>query len=363
MSRLAYLFSIFALAACSNIADERAVPEAFSIGTIESIYVATNRNLTSDGTLGAGRTTSLRFLDLQVSLPPGRKPGVIKTNPDNPNPKKNFVVAQRIMFPDQKAFESNLHSAVRNRPADGREVTVFVHGYNNSLSEAAFRAAQLKHDLEIPGEVIAFSWPSRGTAFGYAYDKDSVLSGRDMLAQLLIDLLRSGIQRIVLVGHSMGAFLSMESLREIDLKHPGWSADSISGVVLISPDIDIDVFRSQASQVNPLPQPFIVFTSTDDPALRIAARFSGRPARLGNLSQIGELSDFPVTFIDVTAFSKDSKTAHFVAGSSPALISILDNQENYDRDLLRGESGMSGLLPGVTSTQNSATQTIVGSER
>ena len=119
LSRLAYLFSIFALAACSNIADERAVPEAFSIGTIESIYVATNRNLTSDGTLGAGRTTSLRFLDLQVSLPPGRKPGVIKTNPDNPNPKKNFVVAQRIRRPP---------SYYSHRPAGENGCDPAVHG-------------------------------------------------------------------------------------------------------------------------------------------------------------------------------------------------------------------------------------------
>ncbi len=339
------------------------MPEALSIGAIESIYVATNRNITPGATLGIGRTSTLRYLDLQVSLPPGRNAGEIRTNPDNPNPNRNFVIAQRTLFQNQEAFEANLRSAVRDRPAEGREVTVFVHGYNNSFSEAAFRAAQLKHDLNIPGEVVAFSWPSRGTVLGYGYDKDSALAVRDMLEEFLIDLSQSGIQRIVLVGHSMGAFLSMEVLRQIDLKEPGWAARSLSGVVLISPDIDIDVFRSQAKQIKPLPNPFIIFTSTDDRALRLAARFSGQPARLGNLSQIGEISDLPVTVIDVTAYSQDSQTGHFVAGSSPTLLSMLRSLDSLDQDFLRGESGMSGVLPGFTSSQSSATQIIVGSER
>lgn len=359
MVRSGGVFLVALLASCSNVIDEPSVPGALSVGAVERVFVSTNRSTEADGTFGIGRADTLSYLDIAVSVPPNRTAGEVPTGGERADPRKDFVIARRDLLPSKDAFAARLKASLDGQPPNKREVTVFVHGYNNGFSEAVFRAAQLKYDLELPGEMIAFAWPSRGSAFGYEYDKDSVLAGRDALERLLMDLDQSGVTDIVLLGHSMGAFLSMETLRQIELKTPRWSARVLSAILLISPDIDVDVFRSQARQINPLPHPFVIFTSTEDRALRVAARLTGRPSRLGNLSNVSEISDLPVSVIDVTAFSEDSGNSHFVAGSSPALIATLGRVGKIDHDFLRGESGMSGLLPGTSKTVNYATQIIL----
>jgi len=359
MRRSIVVMCVSLLASCSNAIDEASVPDALSVGSLERVFVSTNRSMEQDGSFGINRSDSLSYLDIAVSVPPNRKVGEVTTGGPRANPEKDFVIARREVFPTSNAFASELGATLGARSPGHREVTVFVHGYNSGFSEAVFRAAQLKYDLGLPGEMIAFAWPSRGSAFGYEYDKDSVLAGRDALERLLINLDRSGINNIVLVGHSMGAFLVMETLRQIDLKAPRWSAQTLSGVALISPDIDIDVFRSQARRIKPLPQPFFIFSSTEDRVLRVAARLTGQPARLGNLSNVSEIQELPVTVIDVTAFSDDSGTTHFVAGSSPALIAMIGQARNMDANFLHGESGMSVLLPGANSSVDYATQIIL----
>jgi len=359
MRRRVVVILVSFLASCSAVIDETPVPDALTVGSIERVFVSTNRAMEQDGSFGTGRSQSLSFLDVAVSVPPDRRVGDVTTGGERKNPEKDFVFARRDVLPSGNEFASELRTALSARAPGHREVTVFVHGYNNGFSEAVFRAAQLKYDLGLPGEMIAFAWPSRGSAFGYEYDKDSVLEARDSLERLLITLDRAGIGDIVLVGHSMGAFLVMETLRQIELKNPRWVARTLSGVALVSPDIDVDVFRSQARQITPLPQPFLIFSSTEDRVLRVAARLTGQPARLGNLSNVSDLQNFPVTVIDVTAFSDDSATSHFVAGSSPALIAMIGQARNMDPNFLHGESGISILLPGANQSASTATRVVL----
>ena len=53
----------------------------------------------------------------------------------------------------------------------GEEVLVFVHGFNNSFSDAVQAGAQLKQGLEWAGPVIAFSWASWGQVVLYTEDE------------------------------------------------------------------------------------------------------------------------------------------------------------------------------------------------
>jgi esterase/lipase superfamily enzyme len=345
MRKSFWLAPLLVLAACTNVIDEQPVPEAINIGKNERVFVATNRSIDTNGKFTIERSRSVQYLDLTVSVPPDRAVGQVPTGGERADPQKDFVIAERRPIASQSSFISDLKKGLRSQPPLEREVTVFVHGYNNGFSEAVFRAAQLKHDLEIEGEFLTFAWPSRGSAFGYEYDKDSVLAARTELQNLLVTLSKSGIGRINLVGHSMGGFLTMETLRQIDLQDRGWSARSLDRLVLISPDIDVDVFRDQVSYLEPVPQPFVIFVSSQDAALRLSARITGEPARLGNISNTSDISDLPVSVIDVTAFSDDSSTSHFVVGSSPDLIALIEGARKLDRGFMSGDSGMSDLLP------------------
>ncbi len=103
------------------------------------------------------------------------------------------------------------------------------------------------------------------------HDRDSALFARDGLEALLREIAAAGSNRIVLVAHSLGSSVTMEALRQLRIGGRDDVLNRISGVILMSPDLDVDLFRSQAQRVDPLPQPFVIFTSQRDRALRISA--------------------------------------------------------------------------------------------
>ena len=245
-----------------------------------------------------------------------------------------------------QSFAAALRRESDRRSEGRREVTVFVHGFNSSFADAAFRMAQLGHDLEVPGALVSYSWPSRANPLGYEYDQDSVLVARDGLADLLRAVAAAGNPDIVLVAHSMGSYLVMETLRQLEIAEPGWSERSLRGVVLISPDLNVDVFRSQMARFQTVPDPFIVVVSRNDIILRLSARLRGEPSQLGNISKTEDISDLPITVLDVSAFTDRRSGNHFVAGGSPALIQILRRSGEIDQEFLRGRTGATLVIPG-----------------
>ena len=158
-----------------------------------------------------------------------------------------------------------------------------------------------------------YSWPSRATGYGYAYDLDSMLFARDGLEQTIRELKAMGVKRVILVAHSMGGALSMEMMRQTELQEPGWAKRNIEGVVLISPDLDLDLFRSQMKRIDDPPDPFIVMVSQKDKILNISARLRGTDEgqRLGNISSVDSLEEFPISVIDTTAFNSDAAVLAF----------------------------------------------------
>ena len=128
---------------------------------------------------------------------------------------------------------------------------------------------------------VLFSWPSQGNIRGYVADRDGVTYARDDLVNLLTLLDRTQRSRqVVVVGHSMGAWLVMESLRQLRLRGSHGILDRLQ-VGLLAPDIDVDVFREQMSVIGHLTSPLTVLVSRDDRALGLSRRVAeGRP-RLG----------------------------------------------------------------------------------
>lgn len=314
------------------------VPQAAKVGTNQTVFFGTTRSKTPEGVYGIGRTGDVQLGQVDVSMPPGRTPGLITYGGDAPDPEIHFALAGRNEFGSSQAFQAALRHALDGYPRSERSVSLYVHGFNTSFAEAMFRIAQLKVDLKIPGAAVAYAWPSRANPVGYEYDEDSAIYARDGLEQLLSDVKNSGASDIVLVAHSMGSFLLLETLRQIERGDPGWTGRHISGVVLISPDLDIDVFKSQMGALETIPEPFVIFTSQRDRALNLSAFLTGEPERLGNLSDVSQLSELPVTLINVTELSDPRGVNHFVAGSSPTLIAMVSQARTLDRNFMRGQT-------------------------
>lgn len=349
---------LFGLTACVDRSMVQMAPDAAQIGTPETIFAVTSRERTQDGSFGPERSEKLSLLELTVSVPPDRKAGEIKYGYAAPNPRTHFALIDSKTYATGSAFQSRVRQSVSHDPDGIREATVYVHGFNTTQTEAAFRAAQLAYDLELPGVQLIYSWPSLGSPLGYAYDGDSMLFARDGLETMLRSIRRSGVDRIVLVGHSMGTVLLMEALRQIEIADPGWAARALSGVVLISPDLDVDLFRTQMARFTNPPDPFIVFVSRKDKLLNLSQRIRGTYSRerLGNISSVEAIADLPVEIVDTTDFSADAQSSHFVAGSSPTLIKLLNDASNMAQLVGHDLTAIQTLLPGNVVQHHGATE-------
>lgn len=355
MPRSLLVLILMVLISCSPRGQLALAPEGARLGAITPVFVATTRDV-KDGAFDTGRSESVRFARYDVSVPPQRKLGEINWPPRGakPNPAKHFVTAKQVLFAGEPDFRRDLSESLA---ANGGEAVIFVHGYNTNFSEGLYRIAQFAHDLELPGTVVHYAWPSAAIPLGYVYDRDSSLFARDGLEALIREVKASGAKRILLVAHSMGASLTMEALRQAAIRGDKGSLAAIGGVILISPDIDVDVFRAQARAIGKLPQPFVIFGSDRDRFLRLSAQLTGQAERLGSLSDVSRVADLEVTLLDVSQFAEGA--GHFTLGDSPALILLLDRIGDLEGAFEKDRIARLGLVSGVVLTVQDATQVIL----
>jgi len=344
------------MASCTPRGQVTLQASAVGAGEVEQVFIGTMRKQEQDGSFGSGRSEEVRFARYDVSIPPARTPGEINwpARGATADPSRDFVTTAQEVYQTTPAFQNDLRAELVK--SDG-EAVIFVHGYNTNFAESVYRVAQFAHDLQLPGAVVLYSWPSAAEPLGYVYDRDSALFARDGLEQLISEVARAGAKRILLVAHSMGSGLTMEALRSAAIRGDNRSLRVLGGVMLISPDIDVDVFREQARAMGELPQPFVIFGSNRDKILRLSAALTGQQQRLGSLSDVSRVADLEVTFFDIGEFTEGA--GHFTLADSPALISLLGRigeiQEAFEED----RRVRLGLLPGVVLTVQSATQIVL----
>ena len=104
-------------------------------------------------------------------------------------------------------------------------------------------------------------------------------------------LAQSGARRIDIVAHSMGTWVTMEALRQLAITGDRDLGGKLGDVVLASPDIDVDVFKSQMRRYGKPNRPFILLLSDDDRALQ-ALRHPGRAQpRVGDYRMPADLAE------------------------------------------------------------------------
>ncbi|WP_300548566.1 alpha/beta fold hydrolase [Roseovarius sp.] len=310
---------VMLLAACApRMTAERAAPHPAA--TIQPIYVATERELDKTGPIfGLKRPSGMNYFRTDISIPPTHQTGAIEWPEGPPDAATDFVVTGTEVFDGPVPMLSDIR---RKKP--GRETLVFVHGYNNTLSESMYRLAQIQSDFTTNMPALLFSWPSAGDPRGYVYDRDSVLFARDDLVALLERLTARPGDKVFLLAHSMGAHLTMEALRQAALSGNRRLLAGISGVTLMSPDIDPDLFDRQAEAIGTLPQPFLIFITKHDRALSLSGFITGQKPRLGVIDAVEKVTRPDVTVIDFTELADGNSLNHFVPVTSPAAIRVLN---------------------------------------
>ncbi|WP_311044130.1 MULTISPECIES: alpha/beta hydrolase [unclassified Rhizobium] len=158
-----------------------------------------------------------------------------------------------------------------------------MHGYNNSYQEALYRTAQMAADVPSGGPPILFAWPSAASVLGYVADRDAAIYSRTALTAVVGAVGKSPkVKRIILLGHSMGGFLSMEAVRQLRLRGETKTLDKLQ-IILASPDIDVDVFQSQMLDIGTLPTPITLLVSKSDRALIVSSILAGERERVGKV--------------------------------------------------------------------------------
>lgn len=292
-------------------------------GTPHEILVGTSRTpIANSPDFSRGRSLSLSFASYTVSVPAVHEPGQVEWPGKTPDAATDFVMTDYRSYSKAQFFSTAVATKARALPAGQREAVIFVHGYNNNLAEALYRFTQMQHDFEFKSVPILYSWPSAASGSDYIYDRDSVLFARSGLETLIDEISRTSVERIVLIGHSMGGQLVMEVLRQRAIRKGALWA-KLDMVSLISPDVDIDLFRAQAKDIGQLPKPFVIFTSESDRALQFSQWLSGGDGKLGTINNLDRISELDVTVIDTSAIEGAGVDSHLTAVSSPWLISVL----------------------------------------
>jgi len=356
VTRKSIFLCLFALvlAACTARGPLLNVPPDAPSSDSVDIFVATNRTEFLSKT-ELGRSTTTRHFRYELRVPTDHVAGTLSLPGRRADPDRHFLTQSAVEYPSQDAFSRQIRAELAQRPTNEQTIFVYIHGFNNSFAEGIVRHAQLDHDLDSPGVSVHFSWPSAASPLGYAHDRDSVLYSRDALESLLRGL-PSARGKIVLVAHSMGSQLAMETLRQVEIASPGWGKRNLGAVILFSPDIDIDLFRQQAARIGPLPQPFLVFASKRDHILNLSATLTGEENRLGSVADAQELADLEITLMNVSDFSRG--VGHFNVGDSADLISILRRMARMEGAFGEGQ-GRTDFVPGTILTVRNVTEIIL----
>lgn len=286
-----------------------------------TVYFASNRILTGPATnvgsygpniqppsVVTGLTYGMAFVD-QINIATNAQ-GVITQIPDA----------------GQGGFSQAI---IGDLSSPGRNLLVFIHGFDNTFSDAITRAAFNREWMAasgLPGAdttVIAFSWPSLGQIVSfpildgdYRHDQNMArLSGvhtMTFLAKLepILRAARANRCRSTLLAHSMGN-LALQSAVENWFLHGNGNATLFDCAILAAGDCGYDAFaqpnQAGLSGLDVLSQRVSIYYSHVDHVLQLSATVNGGAQRLGQDGPLhrSDQSEFPPAeyrMVDATGF-------------------------------------------------------------
>lgn len=317
-----------------------------------TLIAATTRAPVDDPAVlyGGERGTSVSYTRIGISVPRNRKAGTLELPRRSPaDPERTFAATS--VTPINRA---DIGAAFRAQGPQKRRAFVFVHGYSTTFDRAVFRFAQLVHDSDADAVPILFSWPSRGRFLDYKRDLDNASYSRSDLANLLQAAIDSqSINEVVVLAHSMGAWLAVEAIRQVALRRGGVPS-KVSSLILASPDLDVGVFRRQVEDMGPKRPKITIFSARNDLALRLSQFISRGDARLGGIDPSQEdyrraLSDLQgVTVLDLSALSSGDRVNHALFATSPEAVRLIGDrlvqgQQISDADLARPTTAVDAI--------------------
>lgn len=217
-----------------------------------TVFFASNRVLTGDPTIAASYGPDIQppLVSTDITYGTAFVNGVdIKTD------QAGSITS--IQNTNKGAFAANVAGDLSD---GGRNLLVFIHGFDNSFEDAITRAAFNREFLAASGQpgtdttVLAFSWPSLGRVVGFPVlaadylrdQKTATASGVHLMsffAQIepLLRTARAHGCRTYLLAHSMGN-LALQSAVENWFRDGNGNAELFNVSILAAGDCGFDAF-------------------------------------------------------------------------------------------------------------------------
>jgi len=211
----------------------------------------------------------------------------------------------------------------------GRNLLIFIHGFDNTFSDALTRGAFNRDWLAASGvpaadtTVIAFSWPSLGQVAAMPVPQADYLRDQNMARQSgpalmfffqalepILRAARASHQSVILLAHSMGN-LALQAAVESWFLHGGATDVLFDRVILAAGDTTFDCFDqpnlARLSGLNQLAERIGIYYSHDDDVLRLSEVVNLGAQRLGQDGPRGRTTPglFPppaFTMVDCSAY-------------------------------------------------------------
>lgn len=294
---------------------------------VVTVHYGTNRKPTGKSDPAsrfAGERGELSYGTCDVSIPRDHRLGQLE-QPTlwrmefNPDPSKH-VVLMNVSPQSQPNFLAGVRERVSK--SKSRSLFVFVHGYNVNFANAARRTAQMTYDLGYDGAPIFFSWPSQAKLQSYVQDENNNEWSIPDLQVFLSDIAQQGQgSDIYLIAHSMGNRVATRALSRLLTEQPKLR-ERFKEVLLIAPDIDVDVFKRDIAPVLLKDKMRVtLYASNKDRALQASRSAHGFP-RLGEASPITLIKGMDT--IDATAVETDLLGHTYFASAKSVLSDIFD---------------------------------------
>jgi esterase/lipase superfamily enzyme len=326
------VMAIMALAGCSEPPDimgidNPAIPAA-SVPDVSRhrLFIVTTRGLSDEpgAFLSAERSPNLRVAAVDVTVPPTHVTGELE-RPKRlpPDPRTEFTVTNPVIYDSDAQFIAEINRELATRALGDRKLLLFVHGYNNSVSDASLRLAQFVEDTGFKGVPILLAWASADKTSRYVYDLNSALIARGKVKEVADIMVRTNAGSADVFAHSMGNLLTVEGM--LDLQQAGvlGRRGNINHIMLAAPDIDLDLFRTQIVQLAPaIREKIFILVSKDDGALRVSSRIAGGVPRVG-AANAEELEKLGVTVIDLSEIDDSSSGSHTKFAGSPEVVKLI----------------------------------------
>ena len=242
-------------------------------------------------------------------------------------------VAAQKYHAETANFQRSFAEALRDAPR--KEAIVYVHGFNNELSDGLTTTASLWHYAGRIGVPVSYSWPAGNKGLtGYFKDRESGEFSTYHLKEFLSAIADiPELTAITIIAHSRGADVVTTALREMVIFEMGAGRDprqslKIDTMILAAPDLDFGVVQQRlaADGTAAAVRQITVYLNPKDSVLGLAqVLVTGQ--RLGKLSP-DKLTDDEwrklaaldnVYFIDVE--NAGSKLGHAYFRDNPAVLS------------------------------------------